>query len=766
MTLANQEQIIEEISNELSLDISKVSNTVTLLADGNTVPFISRYRKEQTGNLTEIDVREINKWYETLINLYEHKEIVIRLIDEQGKLTEDTKLAIVNSKSLAQVDDIYAPFKKKRKTKSDIAKENGLEPLANFILAFNQGDPDELVKEFISENVKDSFDAYKGAVEIIAEKVGHDLATKNLVKENFSTAQINISIVDDLDKEDPKISVYKDYFEHNEPITTLAPHRLLALNRGEKEKILKIKIDIDEKDNLINEIKESFKPNKDSSSSLDKYYNRSIDLAYSKFLAPSNKAEIWREKKELAFLDAINVFTKNLESLLLTPPVSGYTIFGIDPGFRTGCKIAIISPLGKVLYTGVLYFTTPGKEQNALKEFESLLNEYSVSLISIGDGTASRETEELIANSQVRNSLDIPYLIVTEAGASIYSASEVASAEFPDMDVSLRGTVSIARRVQDPLAEYVKIDPWSIGVGQYQHDLPQSELKTALSETVESVVNRVGVEVNNASPQLLAYVSGISTRQAKAIHNHIQEHGSIKAREEILSIKGVGTKTYEQAAGFLRISNGLNPLDATGIHPESYEIAKEILNKISFSVEDLANSQQRVLLKRKLEKIDLDKLRKSISLKIGEFTFVDIIDGLKAPFRDPRESLDKPLLRNQVIDIDSVKIDAIVEGVIRNVTNFGAFVDIGLKQSGLVHISELANRFIKDPFEVVQPGDRIKAKVISIDKARNRIGLSMKQVAENSTNSRRQPVKKEGYSQKKTSGKRKFSLNELQKRYR
>ncbi|MFV2015218.1 MAG: Tex-like N-terminal domain-containing protein, partial [Candidatus Heimdallarchaeota archaeon] len=515
-----QEAIIEQISIELSFNISNVSNTVQLLADGNTVPFISRYRKEITGNLSEIDVRDINYWFNSLTTLYEHKDQIIRLIKEQDKLTPALREAISKCKSVAQVEDIYAPFKKKRKTKSDIAKENGLEPLSELILEFDQTDPEKLASDYVNNKVTDSFEAFKGAVEIIAEKIGHDLETKGLVKDSFTSSEINIKISDDVDKNDPKVLVYKDYFDYNESVTTLAPHRLLAINREEKEKILKLKIDIHDKEQVISQIKEKFKPENATTSPLEKYYNRAIDLAYSKFLAPSNKAEIWRNQKVLAFKDAINVFSKNLESLLLTPPVSGYTILGIDPGFRTGCKTAIISPLGKVIYTGVLYLTSQSKENDSLKELESLLDEYNITLMSIGDGTASRETEEIVSNSQKRKSLNIPYLIVTEAGASVYSASEVASTEFPELDVSLRGTISIARRVQDPLAEYVKIDPWSIGVGQYQHDLPQNELKLALMQTVESVVNRVGVELNSASPQLLSYVSGVSTSQAKAIYSY------------------------------------------------------------------------------------------------------------------------------------------------------------------------------------------------------------------------------------------------------
>ncbi len=776
MSLVTKSDIIVEISNELSIPESKVANTVDLLVDGNTVPFISRYRKERTGNLTEIDVRDINHYWQQLNSLYEYKASIIATITEQGKMTEELQQAIMKAKTLSAVDDLYAPFKKKRKTKADIAIEQGLEPLALKILNLEEGDPDLIAKEFLNENVKDSFDALKGAVEIIAERIGHDIETKSFIKEEYTSSAIEVTVADDNLKDDEKASVFKDYFQYNEPITQLASHRLLAINRGEKEGVLKLKIDIEDKDRVITEIKDKFKP-KNASNAFELYYNRGFDLAYSKFLAPSTKAEIWREKKEAAFKDAINVFTKNLESLLLTPPVSGYTIFGIDPGFRTGCKTAIISPFGKVLHTGVLYFTTPGKETEAVMQFEMLLEEYKVTLISIGDGTASRETEELVANSEVRQRMNIPYLIVTEAGASIYSASELASIEFPELDVSLRGTISIARRVQDPLAEYVKIDPWSIGVGQYQHDVPQTELKQALSEVVESVVNRVGVEVNNASPQLLSYVAGISPSQAKSIHKHVIDNGPLTAREQILAIKGIGDKTYEQAAGFLRISNSINPLDATGIHPESYKIAEEILKKVDFPLADLANSKRRNDLKVKLESIDLEKLRKSLSDDIGEFTFADIIDGLKAPFRDPRENLEKPMMRNKATNIDTLQVDQIIEGVVKNVTNFGAFVDIGLKESGLVHISELANTFVSDPFEIVKPGDRVKVKIISLDTARGRIGLSMKQVDNPQSNqkARSQERKPRGQTKRKEpesfeklakNGKQKFSLNDLQKKFR
>ena len=781
MSLVSKSEIINEISTELSLPDFKVANTVDLQQDGNTVPFISRYRKERTGNLTEIDVRDIQHWWTQLNSLYEYKASVIATITEQGKMTDELRTAILKAKTLSQVEDLYAPFKKKRKTKADIAIEQGLQPLADKILSLEDGDPDAIAKQFINAEVKDSFEALKGAVEIIAEKIGHDIETKDKVKEEFASSKIEVSIADETLKDDEKAAVFKDYFAYNEPISKLASHRLLAINRGEKEGVLKLKIDIEEKERVIDDIKLNHRP-KTANNSFELYYNRGFDLAYSKFLAPSTKAEIWREKKEAAFKDAINVFTKNLESLLLTPPVSGYTIFGIDPGFRTGCKIAIISPFGKVLHTGVLYFTTDGKEEEAVMQFEMLLEEYKVTLISIGDGTASRETEELVANSEVRQKLNIPYMIVTEAGASIYSASEVASIEFPELDVSLRGTISIARRVQDPLAEYVKIDPWSIGVGQYQHDVPQTELKQALTEVVESVVNRVGVEVNNASSQLLSYVAGITPSQAKSIYSHIESNGPLKSREDILSIKGIGDKTYQQAAGFLRISNSINPFDATGIHPESYAIAEEILKKVGFPLADLVQPKRRNDLKIKLESIDLEKLRKSLPGDVGEFTFADIIDGLKAPFRDPRESLEKPLLRNKALNLESLQLDQIIEGVVKNVTNFGAFVDIGLKESGLVHISELSNTFVKDPFEVVKPGDRVKVKIISLDNSRGRIGLSMKQVDSNKpspqksqkstqktyTQPRQQAKKSQPESFKKLaeSGNKKFSLNDLQKKFR
>ena len=781
MSIVSKSEIISEISTELSLPDFKVSNSVDLLEDGNTVPFISRFRKERTGNLTEIDVRDIQHWWTQLNSLYDYKATVIATITEQGKMTDELRAAILKAKTLSQVEDLYSPFKKKRKTKADIAIEQGLQPLADKILSLEEGDPDAIAKQFINEEVKDSFEALKGAVEIIAEKIGHDIETKDQVKEEFASSSIEVSIADETLKDDEKAAVFKDYFAYNEPISKLASHRLLAINRGEKEGVLKLKIDIEEKERVIDDIKVKHRP-KTANNSFELYYNRGFDLAYSKFLAPSTKAEIWREKKEAAFKDAINVFTKNLESLLLTPPVSGYTIFGIDPGFRTGCKIAIISPFGKVLHTGVLYFTTDGKEDEAVMQFEMLLEEYKVTLISIGDGTASRETEELVANSEVRQKLNIPYMIVTEAGASIYSASEVASIEFPELDVSLRGTISIARRVQDPLAEYVKIDPWSIGVGQYQHDVPQTELKQALTEVVESVVNRVGVEVNNASSQLLSYVAGITPSQAKSIYSHIETNGPLKTREDILSIKGIGDKTYQQAAGFLRISNSINPFDATGIHPESYAIAEEILKKVEFPLADLVQPKRRNDLKIKLESIDLEKLRKSLPGDVGEFTFADIIDGLKAPFRDPRESLEKPLLRNKALNLESLQLDQIIEGVVKNVTNFGAFVDIGLKESGLVHISELSNTFVKDPFEVVKPGDRVKVKIISLDNSRGRIGLSMKQVDSNKpspqksqkstqktyTQPRQQAKKSQPESFKKLaeSGNKKFSLNDLQKKFR
>jgi uncharacterized protein len=722
------DQIPKEISDELKIPFEKVIATVNLLLEDNTIPFIARYRKEKTGNLNEVDIRAIKHLNDRLTALNELKEQVITAIREQEKLTPELESIIRSAKSAAAVEDIYLPFKRKRKTKADIARENGLEPLAEKILKLEDISIDEVNDQFVSEKFSDALTAFQGAVEIIADNVGHDLDTKELVKEEYNVSSLEVKLVDEGTKNEEKAHVYKDYFTHKEDLLKIAPHRVLAINRGEKEGILKLKIEIPDKTKLLDEIKTRFRPEKETSSSLETYFNRGIDLAYTKFLAPSIKAEQWREVKKNAFENAIDVFTKNLESLLLTPPIGGHTILGLDPAFRTGCKLAIVNPQGGLLYTDTLYFHTPNRQGEAISKFNELLDDYPITLISIGDGTASRETEEIISQSEKRQLKKLPYLIVSESGASVYSASEVAAREFPDLDVSLRGTISICRRVQDPLAEYVKIDPWSIGIGQYQHDLPQKELREALTETVESVVNRIGVNVNTASPELLSYIAGIKKSQTKKIFEYAQ-NSLIKSREEILKIKGIGPKTFEQAAGFLRIPEAsTNPLDATGIHPESYPIAKEILQKLNFPLASLNDSQRRKQLKSQLNNLNSEKLRKSLSCDVGEYTFQDILDGLKAPFRDPRSKVDKPILRKTVLDMDTLEIGVELEGTVRNVTSFGAFIDIGLKHSGLVHISELANYFVKDPFEVVTPGDRVNVKVISLDKARNRIGLSMKQV--------------------------------------
>jgi len=696
--------IIKVLSEEFKLKPFQVKNTVQLLDEGNTIPFIARYRKEQTGELQDVVIRELSNRLNYLRNLEARKEEVIRLIDEQGKLTEELKEEILAAETLQRVDDLYRPYRPKRRTRATIAKEKGLEPLAEII--FNQSlDGEEFKKAILSfideeKGVNNEEEALAGAMDIIAEMVSDDADYREVLKKIINDK--GIIEVEAVDKEEK--SVYEMYYEYKEPVKSIANHRILAINRGEKEKKLKVSLSIDT--DLIELLIDKIVKDKEKDTAI--YIERAIEDGYKRLLFPSLEREIRNNLTERAEEEAIKVFAINLKPLLMQPPIKGKTVMGIDPGYRTGCKVAVVDETGKLLDYTTVYPTEPQNQVEETKEeLKKLIDKYSVDIIAIGNGTASRETELVVADTIKEIDREVSYIIVSEAGASVYSASEVGVKEFPDLDVSIRGAISIGRRLQDPLAELVKIDPKHIGVGQYQHDLNQGKLDETLKGVVEDCVNTVGVDLNTASPSLLKYVSGISTRVANSLVKYREENGKFTNRKQLLQVKGLGEKTFVQCAGFLRIPDGDNPLDNTAVHPESYEVAEELL-KIDYTKEDL---------KTIAEKLD-----------VGLPTLQDIIKELEKPGRDPRDELPKPILRQDVLKMEDLKKDMVLNGTVRNVVDFGAFVDIGVKSDGLVHISQLSDKFVKHPKEVVQVGDIVKVRVIDIDIERGRISLSMKEV--------------------------------------
>ncbi|MBU5310805.1 RNA-binding transcriptional accessory protein [Tissierella carlieri] len=697
--------ILKVLVDEFKLKPYQVKNTVELLDEGNTIPFIARYRKEQTGELQDVVIRDLSNRLTYLRNLEARKEEVIRLIDEQGKLTDELRKEIIDSETLQRIDDLYRPFRPKRRTRATIAKEKGLEPLAEII--FTQSlDKEEFKNRIISfideeKGVNNEEEALAGAMDIIAEIVSDDPDNREIIKKIINDK--GILVVEGVDKEEK--TVYEMYYDYKEPVKAIANHRILAINRGEKDKKLKVALNIDGVD-LIELLGDRLIKDKSKDTAI--YIQRAVDDGYKRLLFPSIEREIRNNLTERAEEEAIKVFAINLKPLLLQPPIKGKTVMAIDPGFRTGCKVAVVDETGKMLDYITVYPTEP---QNKIEEtkikLKALIQEYSVDIISIGNGTASRETEMVVAEMLKEVNREVSYIIVSEAGASIYSASEVGIKEFPDLDVSIRGAVSIGRRLQDPMAELVKIEPRHIGVGQYQHDLNQGKLDEALTGVVEDCVNSVGVDLNTASPSLLKYVAGVSTRVANSLVKAREEMGKFTSRKELLKVKGLGEKTFVQCAGFLRIPGGDNPLDNTGVHPESYEVAEKLL-KMDYS-------------KGEIEKI-------SEELDIGIPTLEDIIKELEKPGRDPRDEMPKPILRQDVLKIEDLKKDMVLSGTVRNVVDFGAFVDIGVKEDGLVHISQLSNRFIKHPKEVVKVGDIVKVRIVEVDMERGRIALSMKEV--------------------------------------
>jgi uncharacterized protein len=715
--------INQKITEELGVKLWQVEAAVKLIDEGNTIPFIARYRKEATGTL---DDEQLRKLYERLVylrNLEEKKEQVLASIEEQGKLTEELKKQILEAQTQVVVEDLYRPYRPKRRTRATIAKEKGLEPLSTLIMLQKTKESlEEVAKQYINEEkgVANVQEALEGARDIIAENISDEADYRSWIRKQTMQKGHIISSA----KDEKAESVYENYYEFDEPVNRLAGYRTLALNRGEKEKFLTVKIEAPQEDILRYLEKKIIHGENLSTTQILK---EAIEDSYKRLIAPAIEREIRGELTEKAEDGAIEVFGKNLEQLLMQPPIVGHTVLGWDPAFRTGCKLAVVDSTGKVVDTTVIYPTaptTPQKIQAAKDTLKKLIAKYNIGLISVGNGTASRESEMIIVDLLKEIPQKVQYIIVNEAGASVYSASKLATEEFPNFDVGQRSAASIARRLQDPLAELVKIDPKSIGVGQYQHDMNQKKLNDTLSGVVESCVNRVGVDLNTASAPLLSYISGITSAIAKNIVAYREEQGRFETRKQLLKVAKLGPKAFEQCAGFLRIQNGKNPLDTTSVHPESYEAAEKLLKKQGFTTEDICAGK---LAGLSLTIKDYKKLAEE--LEIGEITLRDIVKELEKPGRDPRDEMPKPILRTDVLEMKDLKEGMILKGTVRNVIDFGAFVDIGVHQDGLVHISQMTNKkFIKHPLEVVSVGDIVDVKVMSVDLKKKRIQLTMKDV--------------------------------------
>lgn len=709
--------IIETLTQEFNLKLWQVENAVKLIDDGNTIPFIARYRKEAHGSLDDQVLRELDERLKYLRSLQEQKEKIILSITEQEKMTDEIMKSIENAKTLTEIEDIYRPYRPKRKTRASVAKEKGLEPLAVKIYEQNREfDPYEFAKQFITAEVEDVNAAIAGAKDIIAEMISDDAACRKQLR-YVCRAHGNISsagAVDDL-------GVYENYNEYSEPVSKIANHRILAINRGEKEGALKVSLLL-EKSYGMSVIEGLHISKNDSASAI--LVNEAAEDAYSRLIFPSIEREIRNELTDRAAEDGIKVFAKNTAELLMQPPVKNRVTIGLDPGYRTGCKVAVVDETGKVLDTSVIYCAPPyNKIEEAKKIIKNLVKKHNVKMFAIGNGTASHETEVFAADVIRELNCGITYMVVSEAGASVYSASKLAAEEFPQFDVSLRSAVSIARRLQDPLAELVKIDPKAIGVGQYQHDMPKKELSNALDGVVEDCVNSVGVDLNTASPSLLLRVAGVSSAIANNIAAYREENGSFKSRKELNKVSKLGPKAFKQCAGFLRITDGKNVLDNTAVHPESYEAANKLLEICGVCDDDVRNGNIS-LIKEKVEAIGTSAL--AAQLEIGEPTLVDIISEISKPGRDPREELPQPLLRTDVMSMEDLKPGMELKGTVRNVIDFGAFVDVGVHQDGLVHISQITNRFIKHPSDVLKVGDIVTVWVLAVDIPKKRISLTMK----------------------------------------
>ena len=725
------EKIIKTIAEELNIKPTQVENTIQLIDEGNTIPFIARYRKEVTGGLSDETLRDLGERLSYLRNLEQRKEEVIKSIDEQGKLTDEILQSVAIAKTLAEVEDIYRPYKQKKKTRATVAKAKGLEPLAEIIMAQKEkNDINGIAKQYINVDTlseedkknKDKVvatveDAIQGALDIIAENISDNAKYRKEIKRLL----FREGLIETRAAKPEEKSNYEMYYEYSEAIKYIPSHRILAINRGEKEEFLKVKIEKPEEKILAYIERDILK----GETQFTEMLKETILDSFKRLIESSIEREIRSDLTEKAEEKAIKVFGQNSKQLLLGAPIKGKTVMGFDPAYRTGCKIAVIDETGKVLdYTTVYPTEPPNDVVGAKRELLKLIEKDKVDMIAIGNGTASRESEMFVADIIKDTKRDVHYVIVSEAGASVYSASKLATEEYPDINVSIRGAISIARRLQDPLAELVKIDPKAIGVGQYQHDVNQKKLAESLTGVVEDSVNKVGVDVNTATPSLLSYVSGINSTIAKNIVKYRDENGKLKNRKQLLKVPKLGKVAFEQCAGFLRILDGDNPLEITAVHPESYEATEKLLTKIGFDKKDLKDKEKLEDLRNKLKSIKVSEMAKE--LEIGEMTLSDIIEELSKPGRDPREDMPKPILRSDVLKLEDLKEGMVLSGTVRNVIDFGAFVDIGVKHDGLVHISEMSDKFIKNPSEVVSVGDVVKVKVIKIDKERQKVGLSMK----------------------------------------
>ncbi len=725
------DKIIKIIAEELKIRENQVENTIKLIDEGNTIPFIARYRKEVTGGLSDETLRDLGDRLNYLRNLEKRKEEVINSIDEQGKLTDEILKAVALSKTLAEVEDIYRPYKQKKKTRATVAKAKGLEPLADIIMEQKETKPiEEIAKEYVNIDklsdedkknkdkvVATADDAIAGALDIIAENISDNSKYRKEIKRQcYREGLVETKAANPEEK-----SNYEMYYDYNEAIKYIPSHRILAINRGEKEDFLKVKLAKPEEKILAYMERDIIKGETQFTNML----KETILDSFKRLIEPSIEREIRSDLTEKAEEKAIKVFGQNSKQLLLGAPIKGKTVMGFDPAYRTGCKIAVIDDTGKVLDYTTVYPTAPQNDvENAKKELLKLIEKHKIDMIAIGNGTASRESEMFVADMLKETKREVCYVIVSEAGASVYSASKLATEEYPDINVSIRGAISIARRLQDPLAELVKIDPKAIGVGQYQHDVNQKRLAESLTGVVEDSVNKVGVDVNTATPSLLSYVAGINNTIAKNIVKYRDENGKLKNRKQLLKVPKLGKVAYEQCAGFLRIFDGDNPLEITAVHPESYDATEKLLKEIGAKPEDLKDKEKLEKLINQLKHVDIAKMAKE--LEIGEMTLTDIIAELSKPGRDPREDMPKPILRSDVLKLEDLKEGMVLTGTVRNVIDFGAFVDIGVKHDGLVHISEMSDKFIKNPSEIVSVGDIVKVKVIKIDTERQKVGLSMK----------------------------------------
>lgn len=716
--------ILQIIADELNVKYKQVENAVNLIDEGNTIPFIARYRKEVTGGLSDEDLRILYERLNYLRNLENRKEEVKNSIEEQGKLTDEIVKALQNAKILAEVEDIYRPYKQKKRTRATVAKEKGLEPLSEALInQDNKVSIEEIAKKFIDpeKGVETVEDAIAGAKDIIAENISDNPTYRKEIKRYCYRDGVIATEVNEKDEKEDK-ATYQMYFDFNEKVNRIPSHRILAINRAEKENAIKLKIQKPE-ENIIDFIERDVI--KDKNSNYANILEDTVEDSFKRLIEPSVEREIRSDLTEKAEEKAIKVFGQNAKQLLMGAPLKGLTVMGFDPAYRTGCKIAVIDETGKLLATTTVYPTEPqNKVEEAKKELKSLIKKYNINMIAIGNGTASRESEKFVADMISEIDQEVYYAIVSEAGASVYSASKLATEEYPDINVSLRGAISIARRLQDPLAELVKIDPKAIGVGQYQHDVNQKKLAESLAGVVENAVNEVGVDVNTATPSLLSYVSGINKTIANNIVKYRDENGKITERKELLKVPKLGKVAYQQCAGFIRIFDGKNPLEITAVHPESYEKAEQLLENIGYKKEDLKDSEKLKDIKLKLSSVNIKEM--SQKLEIGEMTLKDIIDELSKPGRDPRDEMPKPILRSDVLKFEDLKEGMVLNGTVRNVIDFGAFVDIGVKHDGLVHISELSENYVKNPSDVVSIGDIIKVKVIKIDNDRQKVSLSMK----------------------------------------